>query len=412
MLLVGATPRTDHPPDSDVPYAGSWAVYAAPIAATELLTTATQDLIRWTQVPARRRGWRGLPWRCVLLPWAMSRVVAAIGLVVLGARPLGSVDLDALADWDVGWFQSIMAVGYGPTDLPAVWVNGAWTSWPFFPLHPFLAQGVSALGVSDRVALILVNNAAYLVALWGVHRLACRHVDERTAGAAVWAMALFPGSVTSVMGYSGGLFVAGTAWAFVLIEKRRPVAAGLAVALAASSRPNGFLALVALVPLAVVLARGRRDSWARPVLALTVPTVAFMGTWSCWCWHATGDAVVYLSAKAAWEEVSLLRFVESPWDGGPAPHVFLGAIAVSVLVVQARRLPRLWHLFVAVMIAPALVLGVTGLGRYAAETFPIFVAVAGLLDRLPRWMRMAYFATSATGLALCGMMVNRWRLVP
>jgi hypothetical protein len=353
-----------------------------------------------------------MPWRAVMLPWAVSRVVAAAGLVLLGAEPFGSVDLAALADWDVGWFQAIMAVGYGPTDLPGAWTNGAWTSWPFFPLHPFLARGVGALGVSDRVALILVNNVAYLAALQGLHRLARRHAGERNAVAAVWAMALFPGSVTSVMGYSGGLFVAGTVWAFVLLGERRSVAAGLATVVAASARPNGFLALAALVPLAILLARGRREPWARPVLAVALPTVAFLGAWSWWCWRATGDARVYLSAKAAWEEVSLLHVLGHSLRSSATPHLFLGAIALGALVVQAGRIPLLWHVFVVVMVGPALVLGVTGLGRYAAEAFPVFVAIAGVLDRLPRWTRPVYFAASAIGLALCGMMVNRWRLVP
>jgi hypothetical protein len=353
-----------------------------------------------------------LPWRAVVLPWAVSRLVAAVGLALLGAKPLGSVDLDALADWDVGWFQSIVQVWYGPAELPAEWAKGAWTSWPFFPLHPVLARGVSLLGVSDRVALIVVNNLAFLAALWGLHRLASRHLGARAAVTAVWAMALFPGSITLVMGYSGGLFAAGAVWAFVLLEERRPVAAGLALAVAASARPNGFLLLAALAPAAFLFARSRRESWVRPVVAVAAPTLAFMVAWSWWCWSVTGDALVYLNAKAAWEEVSLLQFLKHPLAGNSTVHVFLGVIAVGVLALQARRIPWLWHVFVVVMIAPPLVLGVTGIGRYAAESFPVFIAVGGLLDRLPRWMRPAYFVASAVGLLLFGMMVNRWRYVP
>lgn len=358
-----------------------------------------------------RPAWRRLPWRAVGLPWAVSRLVAAIGLCLLGAKPVGSLDLDALTDWDVGWFQSIVQVWYGPRDLP-VFDKGVWTSWPFFPLHPLLARGVSALGVSDRAALVIVNNLAFLAALWGLHRLASRHLGPRGATTAVWAMALFPGSVTSVMGYSGGLFAAGAIWAFVLLEERRAVAAGLALGVAAAARPNGFLLLAVLAAMAFLEARRRREAWWRDVAAVSVPTVAFMVGWSAWCWAVTGDPIVYFSAKAAWEEVSLGQFLRHPLAGNSTVHVFLGVIAVGLLALQFRRIPWLWHALVALMIAPPLVLGVTGIGRYAAESFPVFIAAGALVERLPKWMRPAYFVASALGLALFGMMVNRWRYVP
>jgi hypothetical protein len=152
--------------------------------------------------------------------------------------------------------------------------------------------------------------------------------------------------------------------------------------------------------------------WARPVVAVAAPSLAFMAGWSWWCWRVTGDPLAYLSAKEAWEEVSLTQFLRHPLAGNSTVHVFLGVVAVGALVVQARRVPWLWHVFVVVMIAPPLVLGVTGIGRYAAESFPIFVAVGGLLDRLPRWTRPVWLVASAGGLLLFGMMVNRWRYVP
>lgn len=337
--------------------------------------------------------------------------MAAVGLCVLGAKPLGSVDLDALAEWDVAWFESIVASWYGPAELPP-FDTGQWTNWPFFPLHPLLARGVTLVGVSDRAALIVVNNLAFLVALWGLHRLASRHLGPRAATTAVWAMALFPGSVTSVTGYSGGLFAAGAIWAFVLLEERKPFAAGVGLGVATAARPNGFLLLAVLAAMAFLEARRHRRSWVRDVAAVSVPTVAFMAGWSAWCWAVTGDPIVYFSAKAAWEEVSLAQFLQHPLGGNSTVHVFLGVIAVTLLALQLRRIPWLWHALVVLMIGPALVLGVTGIGRYAAESFPVFVAAGGLLERVPTWMRRTYLVASAVGLALFGMMVNRWRFVP
>ena len=352
---------------------------------------------------------RLLAWRPVVVPWIVSRVVAAIGLCLVGAKPFGRVDLDALADWDTGWFQSIVRDWYGPAKLPTPWAVGPehWTRWPFFPLAPALARVVQVFGVSGRVSLIVVNNLAFLLALAGLYRLARRHVGTGGASLAVWAMALFPGSITSVMGYSGGLFVAGMVWAFVFVEDERFLPAGLAIAVAVSARPNGFLLLAPLALAAFLISRR-----VRPVVLVAAPSVVFLVAWATWCRHVTGDALVFFHAKAAWEEVSLGQFLRHPLAGNSTVHVFLCAIAVLLLLTWARRTPLPWHLLVAVMVLPSLALGMTGLGRYSAESFPVFIAAAGLLGRLPRWTRPLYLVASALGLVLFGAMVNRWRYVP
>ena len=354
------------------------------------------------------------PWRAVLLPWIVSRLVAAVGLCLVGAKPLGRVDLDALADWDTGWFQQIMRSGYGPSKLPLPWAVGSehWTTWPFFPLEPWLAEIPHALGVSSRASLILVNNLAYLVALAGMYKVARRHLGAAGGVLAVWAMALFPGSITSAMGYSGGLFVAGMVWAFWFVGERRWLASGLSIAVAVAARPNGFLLLAPLGLAVLLLCRRDGRPWLRPAVEACAPSVVLLAAWAVWCRHVTGDALVFLHAKAAWEEVSLGQFLRHPLAGNSTVHVFLAAIAVVLVLAWAKRLPVAWHVLVAVMVLPSLALGMTGLGRYSAEAFPVFVAAAGLLTRLPRWTRPLYFVASAFGLLLFGAMVNRWRYVP
>ena len=352
--------------------------------------------------------------RAVVPAWVASRVLGVVALAVIGSSPRGSIDGSALTSWDSNWFLRIAQHGYGPHTVPSHWQVGPafWTTWPFFPLHPALARVLMAVGIPGRGALLLVNNLAFLVALFGLHRIARRHLGRRGALYAVWAMALFPGSITSVMGYSGGLFAAGAVWAFALAEERRFGLAGLAVLAAPSSRPNGALVLVALVPMVVVLSRrsGRRAT--RPVLLSAAPSVAFLAAWCAWCAHVTGDPLVFLHAKRAWEEVTLADFVRHPLAGNSTVHVFLALLAVAALVIQARRLPGSWLVLAAVAVVPSLVLGVTGLGRYAAESFPVAVAVAGFLRRVPRPLVPAYFLASAAGLVVFGSLVIHARYVP
>jgi hypothetical protein len=350
--------------------------------------------------------------------WLVSRALAAVALCVLGSHPRGHLDLRALTAWDSNWYLRILQHGYGPDALPTPWHVGPsfWTTWPFFPLQPALAHVLTVVGVPDRAALVVVNNLAFLAALAGIHCIARRHFGARAAACAVWAAALFPGSITSVMGYSGGLFLAASVWAFVLAEEDRFAVAGLCVALAVAARPNGVLILVALVP-AVIVARRRlvlagAASTARAVGLLAVPALAFFGAWCAWCYHRTGDALVFLHAKQAWEEVTLAGFVHQPLAGNSTIHVFLAAIAVVALVWQRRRLPLSWVTLFVVLVVPSFFLGVTGLGRYAIEAFPVSIALGAIAAGVPRWLGRVYFGLSAAGLVVFGSLVMHAGYVP
>jgi hypothetical protein len=350
--------------------------------------------------------------------WVVSRALAAAALCVLGSHPRGHLDLSALTAWDSNWYLRIMRHGYGPTTLPTPWHVGPpfWTTWPFFPLHPALARVLTVVGVPDRAALVVVNNLAFLVALAGIHRITRRHLGARTAAHAVWAAALFPGSITAVMGYSGGLFLAGSVWAFALAEDDRFAVAGLCAAVAVAARPNGVLLLVALVP-AVIVARRRQapgggPSAVRAVGLVAGPALAFFAAWCAWCYQRTGDALVFLHAKQAWEEVTLADFVRHPLAGNSTIHVFLAVIAVVALVWQRRRLPLSWLALVALLVVPSLVLGVVGLGRYAIEAFPVSIALGALAANVPRWLGRIYFGLSAGGLVVFGSFVMHAGYVP
>jgi hypothetical protein len=53
-----------------------------------------------------------------------------------------------------------------------------------------------------------------------------------------------------------------------------------------------------------------------------------------------------------------------------------------------------------------------GLGRYANEAFPPFVAAGQLLHRLRPWLRWLLFAASVVGQAVCAWWVIHQHYVP
>src|SRR5213595_1435344 len=65
--------------------------------------------------------------------------------------------------------------------------------------------------------------------------------------------------------------------------------------------------------------------------------------------------------------------------------------AIAVVVVRWRKLPVSWLFFVGLYLVPSLQLGMVGVGRYANECFPPFVAAGQVLERWrTRWLVLAY----------------------
>ena len=340
------------------------------------------------------------PWRAVVLPWLVSRLLCAAVIVAARSWPFDDgVRFRGFQIWDGVWYTAIARDGYGA--LPG---GALQTRWPFFPLFPGLMRGFGELGIGDQAATVVFNQLVLLLAFAGVYRLARRHASPEASVLAVWALAVFPGSFLFSMIYPSAIFLAATVWAFVLVEDRADVAAAVVAAVAAVARPNGILLLLAL---AVAL-----RSWRRIAVVCT-PAVLAVAVWCGWLWDRTGDPLVFWTAKAAWPEVSALDLVTEPWRYDYAwPHLVLGVAAAWVVWRQRRRLPTSWIVWTAAVLVPPLVTGTVGLGRYANECFPPFVAAGQVLEGWSRRARSVAFALSVLGLLFAAVMVIRFKRIP
>ena len=93
-------------------------------------------------------------------------------------------------------------------------------------------------------------------------------------------------------------------------------------------------------------------------------------------------------------------------------HALLAVAALTAVIVRRAHLPRAWLVFTVLYLVPSFVLGIVGLGRYANECFPAFVAAGQILAQ---WKpRVAYVAltASAVGLAVMAIAVADHGLVP
>jgi hypothetical protein len=354
------------------------------------------------------------PLREAALPFLLARVV------VLGALGLAHFIVDrthpaapgvaarvhtGLLGWDAGFYESIARVGYGPLGHQSL---------RFFPLVPLLTHGLAWLpGLGDGAALLLVSNAAALVATVLLFVLVRRETaDPELARRSIWYLSLAPSAFVLVMGYAESVLLCLFLGCFLALRRReaRPnfALAGLLGFGAALTRPIGVLvALVVVVELIrwwTRLLPGPRRVGVAAVAAPFLGVAAFFG----WADHVVGDLWSPLRVQL---ESSHRGGISDPFvtlfddargllhhHVGTALHVPWVLLALGLLVVCWRRLPASYTVLAAAILAVALAgANLDSFERYALSAFPLVIAAA-MVFRGPRVER-ATLVLLAAGLA-------------
>ena len=180
------------------------------------------------------------------------------------------------------------------------------------------------------------------------------------------------------MGYADSLFLAGAVWAFLLLEERRPAAAGIAALVATASRPNGFVVVIALA-VAVFLPYVRpaeerapdRGTRGRTLAAVAAPSVAFLVVG--WPSAGTTPATRSCSSRPS-RRGSEYTLSEAPtYLAGHAPRAHGGGAGPAVRAAAAPAARRLDRVRGADRAAVARARR-GGPGRYTVQCFPLAIA--------------------------------------
>jgi hypothetical protein len=336
--------------------------------------------------------------------------VAITALLAGGSASQGRPSTGGLTAWDGQWYLTIIRFGYGRPP-----VAHQWSTWPFFPLMPGIARALAILGVPPRWGLVAIANVAFAIALGGVWRLGRGFGSNRVAVIAVWAVAAAPFASVFSMGYPSSVFLAASTWAFVFLNSRRDVAAGFAGAVATLARPNGAVVLVALAIVVLSWSRsapgGQSPHGAHRVGVVCGPGVVALTLWCFELWRWTRNPLVFWTAKTGWNELTLVTFVRM-WARDGWPHILVAAVAISLVLVTARRLPLAWVAMATVYLLPSFGLGIVGLGRYSGECFPAIIACGIALESAPRLLLRSLAAVSALAMGVLALAIATHGLVP
>ena len=308
--------------------------------------------------------------------------------VDISANPL----LAALAHWDAEAYVDVATVGY---EGAAHATNAAYS-----PLFPLLMRALGTLfgGSTDALIVggVLVANAALVVGLVALTRLAATRVDGPSAMRAATYVLVFPTTIFLSAPYAESLFIAFAILSALEAQRARWWRSGAYAALAALTRPFGALALL---PLAFAAWRARRTGGAAALAPVALAPLAFLG-WSAYLWAISGDPLQVVHVYAAWGSAprSPLGAIADLFD--PAvygfPWVVLGLFALFIgLAAASWRVagPEFGAYSIAMLLVVASSGSLTSSMRYELAIFPAFI-VLGVVTRRPA-LRFTWLAASA-----------------
>jgi Mannosyltransferase (PIG-V) len=331
------------------------------------------------------------------------------------AHPFGSGPLSGIADgifsplmrWDSVFYVSIAHSGYG------VGEPFARAFFPGYPLTIRLFGGLQSSPAALLISSYAVALAAFLGALYILHRLVEVELGTQLAWPALLLFAMFPGAVFFSTPLSESLFLLLTIGSFYAARTGRWPTAGILAALASGTRPVGVMLFV---PLAVMYFYGpRADASAvasrlagglrerlRPIYPLRanalwlllVPVGAL--AYAIYLHYTYGSLANYQSSQAQWQ-----RGFHGPFGAivmatghlfrniGDLPHLNVDQVrefaeyGVLLFVIAAtvgtfRKLPVAYGLYVVASLALPLSFPATddpllSILRFTAVLFPLFM---------------------------------------
>ncbi|HXU70422.1 MAG TPA: mannosyltransferase family protein [Polyangia bacterium] len=287
------------------------------------------------------------------------------------AAPIGWID--GLCAWDCRAYAQIAEHGYAQTMATNFW-----------PLLPWLARPLVWLHVPSLVAVVLVANAASLVAFVAIYRVFELTDGEEVARAGLLMFAVYPFSFFFATGYTEPLMIAGSAVGMWLALRGRHVWAAVAFGggvLARAPSAIGWLGLASAQHEA-------RTRW-RTRAALLIP-VAVGLLWPLHNWIRFGNPLAWMQARKLWGWHGHINVIHGMVRWREARmllvYPFFALLPGAGVVALARE--KRWRPLAAIAVPMFIifcVMGAYGLGRYTASVWPAFLPLGVWLTRRPSW---------------------------
>ncbi|MFI5307995.1 MAG: tetratricopeptide repeat protein [Polyangiales bacterium] len=348
-----------------------------------------------------------LEWRAPLRIFVLSRAIVLLAFaaaphwlpeaprhpIAVLADPDSAV-LDAVSGrWDANLYAKVARTGYAKEGSAAHWGSAG-----ELPLLPIVFRWSSYVLDDERVAALLLPNAALLLATVLFFGYVRERHDARTAGAACWALLLAPGSL-----YGSVLYAESLALLFALLAVRAArggfaTIAAVSATLAGLARIN-TLAVVPLLGSEAFRAFGHLAPRRRRLAAVAIALSPCLGLllFAVYSHLVLGDAFAYVHELRAHrfahagplvalsELYGLLHFGRVAAAGAPSLVFVLALVAIVVYAAAAAGLFAAREIaagsVVTLMLALALGSSLAAAPRYLWLAFPAAVWLGRSADR-------------------------------
>ncbi|BAZ29061.1 hypothetical protein NIES4074_14980 [Cylindrospermum sp. NIES-4074] len=226
--------------------------------------------------------------------WILSRIIIWTAMLLITPKLLSPVDIQSHLGWGIfdAWdsehYRAIATHGYEFIN------DGKQHNLAFFPLFPLSLWALMNLGLPFEMAGALVNNLAFLAALYFLYLWVKEHFGMGTAQWVTAAMSCCPLSMFTGVIYTEGLYLFLSTAALRAFDQKQYSWTALWGAMATATRPTGM----ALIPALAIAAWKER----RPPIAYIASLATALGIilFSVYCTIYFHDPLAFIAAQKGW----------------------------------------------------------------------------------------------------------------
>ncbi len=354
-----------------------------------------------------KRYWLRLPssLRLILVYWLVTRLIFTIlgtaSIFLIGhysdpahqvvfkhiPRFTGLPFIDMWLQWDSDWYLHIAKYGY-----TGVYNLRHEVDIVFLPLFPYLIRLLTwpFHFATTAVALIglAVANLSFIGGAYYLHRLVGQKFSRRVAKYTILALFLSPMGFVFSAFLTEGLFFLLLVLAFYWAEARQWWRVGLISLPLVLARPIGIACAAVLAVFYLVQSRTNWRQLLRPQsLWLLGPLLGA----AIFIWindHITGQPLGFLHSEGSGWHRGFLHLAGPSGGLWTLQGLYLVAFPLLALILvglAARRIGWIYYLLALAMIIVPGSTGLYGLIRYTSLVFPIYIALALIIDKYRRW---------------------------
>jgi Mannosyltransferase (PIG-V) len=295
----------------------------------------------------------------------------------------GSPLFEIWSRWDSEWYLLIADKGYSSYDDFKEFGGGKYLpqeTAKMFPAYPMGIRLLSMVTHNDVLSGFVLSNLSALVFLYYLFRLARKLFDDTSALNSAILYVVFPTGFFLSAVYSESLFLAAITACFYYLEEKRLLPAVLAGALTMLARPQGLLAIPALLWL----------TWARfperkvaAVSLLVISCIIPLAFYSLFVTHTFGspkwisETQRHLRGDMRYPFYALVRFFQNPvavhGQHNSIIDFAFAALNLTVLLLSFRKLPGQYYLYSIIIVLFPLSSTLFSFSRLCLANFPLFL---------------------------------------